>query len=472
MLNLKKLSDELTAKVAEIEATEKLMLEAQEADDETKLTAAKETYDALEKEFDELETSVKKAEAHQARIEMREKVKGMVAPDSDAAKQAASSGIPTVPASAVNHPERAVAHHDAFFRWMNKEQLSSADIEFLTPKCKTFVDRKSGESGKQDEEDSVLLPLSMRCKIMGEKYTEVFGGKMILSVNDAVSNPRPAHNLAPQEFRRPIFTLPTSPPTIMDRVTIIPSVTGTVTIPRLIQTDDAPEAGVSMQWVDEAATKPETEPRFGQQEIAAYELVGYTEISDRMLSRSAIALEPLLNQLYRDAIHREVDRVIFSGLGTGQPLGIIGASGVRTIARQGASAVVYKDLVNVKHLVLPEHRPGASWFIADSVEHYLEDIVDTDSRPIFSGNVSTGPYERIVGYPYQVAGNSPTLGNDGDVLFGNPKHYYLVVEEEIVVAKSTHFKFNKNRTAFKVYMVVGGRPAGPRAFAYLTGTDS
>ncbi|KKK47003.1 hypothetical protein LCGC14_3159580, partial [marine sediment metagenome] len=164
--------------------------------------------------------------------------------------------------------------------------------------------------------------------------------------------------------------------------------------------------------------------------------------------------------------------VIFSGSGVGQPLGIIGASGVRTVGRAGANAVTYADLVALKHLVLAEHRPGAQWFINDDVEEFLENTVDTDTRPLFSGNVATGPYERLVGYPYHVAGNSPTLGTDGDVMYGNPKHYYLVVEEEIVVAKSKHFKFQTNRTAFKVYMVVGGRPAGPRAFAYLTGVGS
>ncbi len=471
VLNLKQLSKDLTAKVAEIEAAEKCLIEAQAAKDEDKLTAAKESYDALEKEFTELEANVKKAEAHQARIEMREKIKGMVAPESPAAKQAVTSGVPTVPASSINYAENAQIHHDAFFKWMNKEHVSSKEIDLLTPKCKQFLDRKS-EDGKQEDEEPVVLPLAMRCKIMGPKYTEVFGAKVIRSLNDAVLNPSLAHNLVPQEFRAQLFSLPTSEPTIMNRVTIIPSVTGTVTIPRLVQTDDAPEAGVSMTWVDEAATKPVTEPTFGQQEIAAHELVGYTEISDRMLSRSAIALEPLLTQLYRDAINREVDRVIFSGSGTGQPLGIIGASGVRTVARDGAGAVVYDDLVNVKHLVLPEHRPGALWFIADSVEHDLEHRKDTTNRPLFSGNVATGPYDRLVGYPYHVAGNSPELGSDGDVLFGNPKHYYLVVEEEIVVAKSKHFKFQSNRTAFKVYMVVGGRPAGPRAFAYLTGAGS
>jgi len=240
MLNLKKLQGQLAAKVAEIEAAAKLMSEAQEAEDNDGLKAAEATYEHLSKEFEALEGKVEEAETHQRRIETMRRVKSMVAPEGDAAAAAgASAGLPTVTAKAIDYADEAQIHHDAFYKWMNKEKLSSKEIDLLTPKCKDFLDHKS-DDGHQEDEEPVVLPLAMRCKIMGAHYTEVFGGKVIRSVNDAALSPSLAHNLIPEEFRAQLFTLPTSEPTIMQRVTIIPSVTGTVSIPRLLQTDGAP----------------------------------------------------------------------------------------------------------------------------------------------------------------------------------------------------------------------------------------
>ena len=259
--------------------------------------------------------------------------------------------------------------------------------------------------------------------------------------------------------------MPPSP--IYNQVTRIPSNTGEVTWPTLAQSDGSEFGGVAFEWIDEAESKPETEPQFNQITITCYELAGYTELSHKILIRSAIALEPLLSSLYRAGIADELERVILNGTGNGQPLGVLQTIGIHLINRQAAGTVGYQDLVNLKYAPQFYHRQGARWCMGDDVEQDLVGDVDADGRPLYSTSIASGPYDRLLGHPFDVSYRSPVLGDSGDLIWGAWKYYYLVVEEDVTIAKSDHFRFRSNRRAIKVFINVGGRLTQPRAFARL-----
>jgi HK97 family phage major capsid protein len=319
----------------------------------------------------------------------------------------------------------------------------------------------------------VVIPASLAMKCLGSNYARAFGldeqmrAKTILSLNDPALNPSMANYLVPQEYRAQLQMLPFDQPTLLNRVTVIGSVTGNVTFPGLSQTDSNEFGGVSFSWTQEANAKPETEPVFTQIEIPTYELSGYTEISERALSRSALPLESLLVSIFRPAMNYTLDNVIVNGTGTAQPLGILTAAGVRVVGRAAANTVGDTDLVNLKHAVKPTHRAGAMFALSDSAEQELELATDSFGRPLFRASTANGPYDRLVGYPYSVATNCPAVGTEGDVIYGNMRWYFLVMEEEITVARSEHYRFRNNVISFKVFVVVGGRPMQPRAFAKL-----
>lgn len=313
-------------------------------------------------------------------------------------------------------------------------------------------------------DDVAVLPRWFSGKILGDIFS-----KTIYSIDDATNNPSLANNLVPQEFKNTLLQLPMPPATILPWVTRVPTNTGELTWPRLVQSDTSEFGGIVMRWITQLQEKPETEPVFAQDTIACQEVAGYTELHHKILIRSSIALEPLLASLFRAAIALELERVIIHGDGTSQPLGVIHATGVHTHARAAAGAVGWADCKHLKHELQFYHRDGARFVIGDGVEEDLEDEVDGQNRPLFSATVSSGPYDRLSGYPYNISYNSPALGSDGDVIFGVWKYYFLVVEEDIMIAKSDHYKFRDNVRAVKVFMNVGGKPIQPRAFAYLAG---
>jgi len=347
-----------------------------------------------------------------------------------------------------------------FYAYMAGKSVSDSMRTALAPKSEAFSD--SASSG-------VSMPYSVLCAVLGKSIADRIKGKAALTSGGSGQG---EENLIPEEYIPEMLRLPGEPTRILQVVNIQPTDTGELTYPRLVQTDAAGEyGGVSMSWIAEAGTKPETKPTFTQLKIAAHELAGHTQISLRMLARSAINLEALLGSLFRDAIYDIVDTALIQGTGVGQPLGVINEPAIRTVARETAGAVDHADLVNLKHAVRAYHRAGARFVLHDTVEAGLEGTVDTTGRPLFSTDVSAGAYERLVGYPYMVTYRTPTLGVSGDIVYGDWSQYTVAMEQDVVVRRSDDFAFTSNVATFIVYMVIGGRPAQPRAFAILDGTS-
>ena len=130
------------------------------------------------------------------------------------------------------------------------------------------------------------------------------------------------------------------------------------------------------------------------------------------------------------------------------------------------------DLVKLKHAILPDHRNGASYVVNDSVEEVLELTKDGFGRPLFRASTANGPFDRLVGFPYTVGTNLPALGAPADTIFGNLKLYFLAMEEEITMARSSEFKFRTNLIAFKIFSVVGGRLLEPLGVSILDNAAS
>lgn len=462
MLDLSKLKDLMSKVLGELEAAQTVLAEAEEAGDEEKIATAKSLYEEKETEFDKLEAKTEEAKKHQDRRNLLKEVEKLSEPEEGEVKGKTKTPVtPSAPAEPKDHELEAKSANESFYKWLRCEQLSGDERKLITPK--TLAE---GLEGK----DAAKIPTRLACRIMGVKYARAFGKTMYSTASpETGTNPSAAQNLVPPEFRAELQQLPYDQPSVFDRVTVIPSSTGTVTWPALVQTASNEFGGVAFQWLGEGATKPETEPEFEQKEIVTHELSGYTEISERLLARSSINLETLLAELFRGAMVYTIDNAILQGSGTGQPLGVINTTGINLVTRATAEAVGYADLVNLKHAVKAVHRGGATFVLEDSVELGLELLTDTQGRPLFNASVANGPYDRLTGYPYIVGTNNTSLGYVGDIVYGNLRHYVLVMEEDITLARSEHVKFRTNKIAFKVFTVVGGRLLQPRAMSMLSG---
>jgi len=474
MVDMKQVAKDIGAKCAEIDACTKQVADAKTSGDEQKMKDASANIEQLNTELAELESKMGTAKAEKRRRDLLSEAQKLSAPVAPTAPMHVD--VPSAPAMAKDHDVEESVRREAFCDYLRGDPISDSKRDLLVPKSEKL------RSSKKRDGAIVAVPSSLASAMVGSTLSKAMGldrmaGKAMLATADAVNNPSLTNFLLNNQYIPQIQQLPMPEPVILPRVTIVPTTSGTATIfPAIAQTDTANLSGdfggVSFSWIDEAHEKPETEPEFDQITITAYEVAGYTEISQRALNRSEIGLEAYIRYLFSGAYQNMLDRVILNGSGVGQPTGIIGAAGIRTVARQTAGAVSYQDTVNLKHAVRSYHRSGARYTMSDAAEAAFENVVDTLGRPIFKPSVASGPNDRINGYPYDATYHCSALGEQGDVIYGNPAWYTLTVEEEFGIAKSEHFKFRDDLVAFRVYAVVGGLPMHPRAFAILGDAES
>jgi HK97 family phage major capsid protein len=445
--------DELNVSMKDKEGDELKALDTKHAETATK---AKEL-------MTKLDDAVVKAKASKDMQATLEATKGLEAPEFPAS---------TKTKAVAAHPgQKHIDHENLFLKYMSEgpKLMSGNERDFLAPDTNAGFDKGAGGAS---------MPLSLKVKMLGYKWAISVGHSpmevataMKASTMVSTSDPLGGYTV-PQDFRLPVLDLPPEPPSVTDRVTMVPAPTGEITMPKSVQTDENEFGGMTGAWISEAGLKPKTDTQFEQELIAAHEYAMHTQLSHRLLSRSAIGMENWVTTKARQVCVNALDNAIISGDGNGKPLGFLETSGIRTTARAGAGAVIYDDLVNLKYGLRPNHRGRGIFVVQDDVLRALELQKDTEGRPLFTSSTANGIYDMLVGRPYVSSTRMPELGVEGDVAYIDLSEYYLAMEEDIVVKRSDDYAFVNNVATIAIFMVAGGKFIQPRVGNVLEGEAS
>ena len=217
--------------------------------------------------------------------------------------------------------------------------------------------------------------------------------------------------------------------------------------------------GVVMNWTEEAQTRTETEPVFKQIDIIAYELSGYSKISNALMADSAIGLDALLMSLFGRAISWYEDYAFLRGNGAGKPLGAISWPGFVSVTRSGANAFVLADFAGVLGRWLQNYDGSAScWVCHPTVLVKLFQLASTLGQLIFIDNVREKPRMMLAGLPLVVSEKVPALGTAGDIGVYDWSKYIIGDRQQIEIAFSEHYAFVNNQGVWRFVSRVGGKP--------------
>jgi HK97 family phage major capsid protein len=251
------------------------------------------------------------------------------------------------------------------------------------------------------------------------------------------------------------------------RCTVIPAGSppdATATLPVLNQTAAQNiYGGMAVQWIAEAATKPETDLELLQVCLTPHEVAGHTIITDKLL-RNWEAADALITRMLRLAVNGAEDTAFYNGTGVGQPLGIVTAPATVGIARAGAGAVVVADIQGMYARI----KFGGSlvWIISQTVLPQLTALVDAGNHLIWMPNatgVAGSPPGTLMGIPVLINERSVALGTLGDIMLVDLSYYLIKDGSGPFVATCPHVHFTTNRTVIKIFWNVDGQPwlSGP-----------
>lgn len=215
--------------------------------------------------------------------------------------------------------------------------------------------------------------------------------------------------------------------------TVFATATG-ATLP-MPTTDDTSNKGAI---ITENSQVTEQDVTFGAVNLGAYMYSSkIVRVSLQLLQDSAFNVEDLLARLLAERIARITNEHFTTGSGSGQPKGIVTAStqGVQGATGQTTS-VTFEDLVDLEHSVDPAYRRGAKWMMHDSTLKVIKKLKDGDSRPLFLPGLALREPDTILGYPFIVNQDMPTMAASAkSILFGDLSKYYIRDVKGVVVLR-------------------------------------
>jgi HK97 family phage major capsid protein len=230
---------------------------------------------------------------------------------------------------------------------------------------------------------------------------------------------------------------------------------GNVTIPR--QT----AAGTAYWLASESTDITESQPTLGQLSLSAKNVAALTEISEQMMRQSSPDAEQLVMSDLAKVIALAVDVAIIRGSGnSGQPQGIVGTSGVATLA--SGSSVDYADILEFQSDIAANNAlvAGCGYVTTPAIAALLATrsrFSNTDT-PLWEGNILDG---RMAGFRAM----SSNQMSSATMLFGDWSQ--VILGEWGVLEIATHATdFAKGLTGIRAWYSCDVGVRVPGAFCY------
>lgn len=238
--------------------------------------------------------------------------------------------------------------------------------------------------------------------------------------------------------------------------------------------------GIVGYWKDEADSKTASKPKFRQIELNLKKLIGLCYATDELLS-DASALEAFIRQAFVGEFGFLLDDALVNGSGAGQPLGILNAGSLVSVAKetgQGATTILAENIVKMYARRFASQTANYVWFYNQDIEPQLYTMsiqTGTAGTPIYMppGGLSAAPYGRIMGLPAMAIEQCASLGTVGDIILANFQNGYVLAEKGGIQADmSIHVRFVYDESCFRFVLRVDGQPVRATALTPYKGTNT
>ena len=270
----------------------------------------------------------------------------------------------------------------------------------------------------------------------------------------------------PPQYASGIWKKTIGEPDIARFCTSIPTTSNQFVFPK----DEGPpwsSSGIQANWEGEASAIAESKVALESETLKLSKVAALVPVSEELLE-DAPGLTLYFERKVPEIFNWKLSNAILTGTGAGQPLGILNAGCTVSVAKdsgQAADSVTYSNILSMWSRMYGPSRANSLWLYNQDLEPSLLGMMMTDSNgrpiPVFmpSNNLAGRPFNTILGstaLPHQAC---KTLGDQGDIIFGDFSQYVLVTKAGgLKQDVSIHLYFNYDLSAFRWTLRVTGKP--------------
>lgn len=181
-------------------------------------------------------------------------------------------------------------------------------------------------------------------------------------------------------------------------------------------------------WIEEGGALTFGDATFDQIILDAHKLHVAIKVTEELLYDNAFNLESYIMQQFGKALANAEEDAFINGTGTGQPLGILAATGGADVGvtAKSATAITADELIDLIYSLKRPYRKSAAFLLNDQTLAAIRKLKDNYGQYLWQPSLQAGEPDRILGYaaytsPYFQA----VAAGKAAVAFGDFSYYNI-----------------------------------------------
>ena len=181
-------------------------------------------------------------------------------------------------------------------------------------------------------------------------------------------------------------------------------------------------------WIEEGGALTFGDATFDQIILDAHKLHVAIKVTEELLYDNAFNLENYIMQQFGKALANAEEDAFINGTGTGQPLGILAATGGADVGvtAKSATAITADELIDLIYSLKRPYRKSAAFLLNDQTLAAIRKLKDNYGQYLWQPSLQAGEPDRILGYAAYTSPYFPAVAaGKPAVAFGDFSDYHI-----------------------------------------------
>lgn len=226
-------------------------------------------------------------------------------------------------------------------------------------------------------------------------------------------------------------------------------------------------------WVDDTASRTESEPSYEQVTLTPYEAATYTDISNQLLEDNAYDLAGEVASDLAESFGIAEGSSFVTGNGTGKPVGLMTSTQITNQIITGAAVDFPASnpadvLIKMFHSLPAIHAQNGVWLMNRNTLGEIRQFKDAQGRYIVLDGLTNGAPVTVLGRPVVEAVDMADIAaNAFPIMFGDLQGYRIVDRVSFEMLRDPYWVATTGQTRFHARKRVGADVTHPDRFVKL-----
>jgi HK97 family phage major capsid protein len=224
--------------------------------------------------------------------------------------------------------------------------------------------------------------------------------------------------------------------------------------------------GLRGYWLAEGAAATKSNPTLRQVSMKLVKLGVLVYLTDELLEDGGAVLQQYVARKAAEEFNFMIGDSLVNGTGAGQPLGILNAPSLVSVAKeagQAAATVVPENVVKMQSRFYAPNDANSVWLHNQDIGpqlHLMTLGIGTSGTVVYMppGGLSGAPYATLQGRPLLATEFNATLGTQGDLIKADLGQMLSISKGGIMSAASIHVEFLTDQLALRFIMRLNAQP--------------